>query len=196
MTLANSATSAVMSLLVAAVVVFAPARAQAQGVPPEIEAAIHLKVLSFDSALKSKVANGGLVLGVFHSGDKDSLAAATAIAKAFTVLVDKKKMTVHGKPVRVVTIPLGTDLDERLATVGAAYVAINVAAEQLAAIAKIAGTRKVPTLSASRAYLAGGLAIAVVVKDGKPAIVVHAGNAKRSGMTLDSKLLRLAEVIK
>lgn len=183
-------------LVVGAILMIAPARAHAQRVPAEIEAAIHLKVLSFDSALKAKVGNGGLVIGILHAGDKDSQAAATEIANAFTLLADKKKMTVHGKSVRVVTIPVGADIDQRLATVGAAYVSVNVAAEQLAAIAKSASTRKVPTLSGSRVYLSNGLAIAVIAKEGKPAIVVHAGNAKRSGMTLDSKLLRLAEVIK
>lgn len=188
--------NALCALVVAVIVMVVPARAHAQRVPAEIEAAIHLKVLSFDSALKTKVGNGGLVIGILHGTDKDSQAAATEIARAFTLLAEKKKMTVHGKSVRVVTIPLGADLDERLSTVGAAYVSLNIAAEQLAAIAKSAAARKVPTLSGSRVYLSSGLAIAVIAKEGKPAIVVHAGNAKRSGMTLDSKLLRLAEVIK
>lgn len=188
--------NSLFALVVSAIVMLAPARAQAQRVPAEIEAAIHLKVLSFDSALKAKVGSGGLVIGVVHAGDKDSQAAATEIANAFTLLADKKKMTVHGKSVRVVTILLGADIDERLSKVGAAYVSPNVAAEQLAAIAKSAATRRVPTLSSSRVYLSNGLAIAVIAKQGKPAIVVHAGNAKRAGMTLDSKLLRLAEVIK
>jgi hypothetical protein len=183
-------------LLVVALVVLAPGRAHAQRVPPDIEAAIHLKVLSFDSALKAKVATAGMVIGVVYNGDKESQAAATAMATALTQLADKKKMTVHGKAVKIVTIPLGADLDQRLATVGAAYVSINLAAEQLASIAKVAEARKVPTLSSARAYLSSGVAIAVVAKEGKPAIVVHAGNAKRSGMILDSKLLRLAEVIK
>lgn len=182
-------------LVVVALAVLTPGRAHAQRVPADIEAAIHLKVLSFDSALKAKVANG-MVIGVVYNGDKESAAVATAMATALTQLADKKKMTVHGKAVKVVTIPLGADLDQRIATVGAAYVSINLAAEQLAAIAKVAEARKVPTLSSSRAYLSSGVAIAVVAKDGKPAIVVHAGNAKRSGMILDSKLLRLAEVIK
>jgi len=36
----------------------------------------------------------------------------------------------------------------------------------------------------------------VVAKENKPSIVVHLANAQHSGMLLDSKLLRLAEVIK
>jgi hypothetical protein len=63
-------------------------------------------------------------------------------------------------------------------------------------VSKIAFASKMPTLCGNRSFLSNGLAVAVVAKENKPSIVVHAANAAHSGMVLDSKLLRLAEVVK
>jgi hypothetical protein len=113
-----------------------------------------------------------------------------------SVLSDKNGVTVHGKKVRAVAVPIGADLGDRLSGVSALYVIDDVPLDDVAAIARVAFARKMPLLSGDRSYLASGAAVAVVEKDNRPGIVVHASNAVQCGMVLDSKLLRLAEVVK
>lgn len=182
-------------LLVLVVALAAPRAAFAQ-VPPELEAAIHLKVLSFDAGLKSRLKGETLTIAVLQGVDKDSQASAAAMVAAFGTLGTKKKLTVHGKAVRVVTFAIGSDLADRVSGAHVLYVAGNVSGDLLAIVSRTAEAKKQPTLCGSRGYLSGGVAVAVVAKSDKPAIVVHAGNAKRTGMLLDAKFLRLAEVVK
>lgn len=184
-----------VTCLLLAFALLAPRVAAAQ-VPPDLEAAIHLKVLSFDSRLKARLTKDTFVIAVVHGSDTASQAAAASIAKAFTTIVSEKRLRFHGKPIRAITVAFGADLAERVADAAALYVSAGSDAAQLATIARLAETRKLPTLCGSREYLASGIAIAVIAKNDKPAIVVHAANAKRAEMVLDSKLLRLAEILR
>jgi hypothetical protein len=168
--------------------------ARADDIPPELEMAIHLKILSFDSGLKDRVTGDTITIAILHTGDRRSL--ANDYVNAVSTLSDKNSVTVHGKKVRAVAIPIAADLSDQLAKVSALYIVGGVGSDQVAAIARIAQSKKLPTLSGDRNYLSSGVAVAVVEKSGKPGIVVHAGNAKDCGMVLDSKLLRLAEVVK
>lgn len=171
------------------VVMLGMVRSVHAGVPPELEVAIHLKILSFDAGLKDRIKGDTLVIAILYpperKGDAAELVAAVAAA-------DQHKVTVHGKRLRGVAVPIGGDL----AGASVIYVTQSATSEQVATIARMAQASKLPTLCGSRAFLASGLAVAVVAKDSKPAIVIHAGNAAHSGMLLDSKLLRLAEVVK
>ena len=165
--------------------------AQANDLPPDLEVAIHLKILSFDDALKS-VNGNTIVIAVLYpakdpSGAGDYVGAITELAQ---------KVQVHGKKVRGVAVPITSDLGDKLAGVHVLYVMGTATSDQVSTVAKIAFTSKMPTLCGNRSFLSNGLAVAVVAKENKPSIVVNAGNAQRSGMLLDSKLLRLAEVIK
>jgi hypothetical protein len=76
------------------------------------------------------------------------------------------------------------------------YAVEDLGTDQVSTLAGIAFARKMPLLSGTRGFLGNGVAVAVIQKDNKPSIVVHVGNAKQCGMVLDSKLLRLAEVVK
>lgn len=181
-------------LLVWLLAILVPAStSHADDIAAELEVTIHLKVLSFDAALGKRLTGDALLVAVVHPPESQ---AAQSVVSVFTQL-DKKKVTVHRKRLRAVAVPLTADLGSRLPSgVGAIYVTAGATADQVAAVARLAQSRSVPTLSGNRSYLPSGLAIAVVGKSGKPSIVIHASNAKRSGMSLDPKLLRLAEVIK
>lgn len=176
------------------VVVLAMARPARAGLPPDLEIAIHLKILSFDAGLKDRVKGDALVIAVLHPPDRK--ADATDFVAAITS-ADRHKVTVHGKRLRAVAVPITAELGAQLAGINAVYVTASATGEQAALVARVAQTGKLPSLCGSRAFLAAnGLAVAVVAKANKPSIVVHAGNAGRAGMILDSKLLRLAEVVK
>jgi hypothetical protein len=164
--------------------------AQADRIPPQLEMAIHLKILSFDAGLKERATGSSITIAVLYPGDRRTA------ANEYVNAVAKSKVTVHGKSVRAVAIAVTPDLGDRLSGVSALYVLDGVEADQVSAISHMAFARKLPTLSGVRGYLSSGVAVAVVQKGEKSGIVVHVGNAKQSGMVLDSKLLRLAEVVK
>ena len=168
--------------------------AHASSIAPELEMAIHLKILSFDNGLKERATGNTIVVAVLHPADQKG--PASEHVSAVNAIASKSGGTVHGKRVRAVALPITLDLADRLSGVHVLYVVDGLAADNVAAIARIAAARKVPLLSGSRSYLSSGAAVAVVAKGNKPSIVVHAGNSKACGMVLDSKLLRLAEVVK
>jgi hypothetical protein len=168
--------------------------AHADRIPPQLEMAIHLKILSFDAGLKERATGTSITIAILYSGDHRT--AANDYVSAIAKLADKSKVTVHGKPVRAVALAITPDLGDRLSGVSALYVLDGVVADQVSAITQMAFARQMPTLTGNREYLSSGVAVAVVQKGEKSGIVVHAGNAKQSGMVLDSKLLRLAEVVK
>lgn len=173
---------------------FLPGAAYADSISPDLEMAIHLKILSFDTGLKERATGNTIVMAVLHPADQKT--AAAEYVSAVASMTDKSGGTVHGKRVRATAIPITLDLADRLSGVQVLYIVDGLGADSVAAIARIAAARKLPLLSGDRAYLSSGAAVAVVEKSNKPSIVVHAGNAKSCGMVLDSKLLRLAEVVK
>src|SRR5512140_2594483 len=145
--------------------------------------AIHLKILSFDAGLKDRATGDTIAMAILYTGDRKGV--ANAFVSAVAVLADKNNVTVHGKKVRAVAIPVTSDLSDRLSGISALYIIDGVGLDQVSAISRIAFARKLPTLSGDRAYLSSGVAVAVVEKSNKPGIVVHAGNAKECGMLLD-----------
>ena len=165
--------------------------AQAGDLPADLEVAIHLKILSFDDGLKSVTGNT-IVIAVLYPA-KDNAGVGEYVA-AITDL--SQKVQVHGKKVRAVALPISSDLSNQLSGVHVLYVMGTATSDQVSAVAKVGVASKLPTLCGNRSFLSNGLAVAVVAKENKPSIVVHLANAQHSGMLLDSKLLRLAEVIK
>jgi hypothetical protein len=168
--------------------------AQANDLPPDLEVAIHLKILSFDDGLKERVTANPIVIAVLYPA-KNSAGANDYVA-AITDLSEKQKVMVHGKKLRAVAVPITADLGDKLSGVHVLYVMGTADSDQVATVSRVAFANKMPTLCGNRSFLTNGLAVAVVAKDNKPSIVVHAANAAHSGMVLDSKLLRLAEVVK
>jgi hypothetical protein len=74
------------------------------------------------------------------------------------------------------------------------YVSAGIKGE-IPNIAKLAAKRGAPTLCGSRDQIKEGLAVGVVEKDGKPAMILNIKAMKMIGMNIDAKLLRLAEVV-
>ncbi len=65
-----------------------------------------------------------------------------------------------------------------------------------APILAAAQARKIPTVTLSRAQFQAGGTLGIVVKDGKPHILVNLPAARTAGMDLDPKLLQLSEVVR
>lgn len=170
--------------------------ARAGELSPLLEMGVQLNVLSFDAGLKERVTGDTLTIAIVHATDHAARITADKLANAVAELSEKKNITVHRKRVRVVLVPGASDMASRLAGVNAIYVANGVPMDQVAAIAAVGVRGNLPTLCSTRDNLQHGIAVAVVSKDNRPAIVVHVANAKRSGMLIDSKFMRLVEVVK
>jgi hypothetical protein len=184
--MASFAPRLVGCLVVAALLVLGRP-AVAGEIDPSLSAALHLKILSFDTSLKKRPDARLTIAVMYKSGSARSEASARAMAKALEALVVGKKVTVAGRKVDVLLLP--ADEVARRAGVDVVYAASDLEAD----LAQAGGR---PVLAGSRSYLGRGAAIAVVEKAGKPAIVVHLKAAEKSGMSLDPKLLRLSEVIR
>lgn len=172
-----------------------PTTARADDVAPLLEVGIQLNVLSFDAGLKERMIGDTLVIGIVYGVEPEAKARAEVIAAAVSALGRKNNITVHRRRVRTELVPY-EDAEKALASAGAVYVVKGLTEDEVGVVAAIAAKRKLPTMCASRPYLAQGLAVAVVRKDNKPQIVMHYKNATRAGMRIDSKFLRIIEVIK
>jgi len=164
-------------------------------IPPELEAAVHAKVLSFDRGLGEST--GPLRLAVaFDPASPASVESGKAIASGFRALA-QKRVTIHGRKLVVIEQPVGADVTKVVGELDAEALYLSDGLERsVALLARSAAARKIRTLCGRRDYLASGVAVAVEEKSRRPAIVLHIGNAKRIGMALDPRLVRLAEVVK
>ncbi|HVO11449.1 MAG TPA: YfiR family protein [Vicinamibacteria bacterium] len=157
-------------------------------VPAPVQATMAVRILDYDRALKTW-SGGRLTVGVVarHAG------AAAEFEQALS------GRDAQGVPIKVAAHPY-KDADSLRAWierngVGLLYLAPDVAAESAAAVA-VAGARKVPVLVASRAQFKDGATVGLVVRDGKPHILVNLGASRAAGMDLDPKLLQLSEVVR
>ena len=157
-------------------------------VPAPVQATMAVRILEYDRALRTW-SGGRLTIGVVarHAGAAAEFEQALAGRDA------------QGVPIKVAAHAykdadsLRTWLER--SSVGLLYLAPDAAAESAAAVA-VASARKVPVLVASRAQFQDGATVALVVRDGKPHIMVNLGASRAAGMDLDPKLLQLSEVVR
>jgi hypothetical protein len=165
-----------------------------ESVAAELEATLHLKILSYDRNLKKR-SGGKLVIGVLGRAD-DRGASGAAVATAFRELA--KKVTVQEMKPAVVELTLdGSDLQERLRAQGVTVVYLAPGLEgSVAEIDEAARGVGAATLTGRRSGVDAGVAVAVIADGKKPKIVINLPVAKKLGMDLDPSLLKLAEVKK
>ena len=184
---------ALLGAVVAAVVVL---EVTAQAVPAAQQAALFSRILAYDRNLKARAGAEVAVGIVFNGDDAASRAASDQMLAAFVPL---KVRTIHDLPFDVVAGPyagasrLGEWIDSQ--SVDVIYLAPGLEAA-FAEIVAVAAKRKVAVLTPQRPQVQLGAAIGVVIKDGKPGILVNLGAARSLGMDLDPKLLQLSEVIR
>lgn len=164
--------------------------------PVDIEAAIHLKVLSFDANLTDRPGERITIAVVYEPSDPESVKQSAAIRAALATLA--KRVTVQNKSVLIATIPynpvsLVADLAAQRSDV--IYVCSGIQREAVSAIVVAARPRNTPTLTNARHAVMWGLAIGVIRVDDKPKIIVNLAAVKYLGMKLNPALLRLAEVV-
>ena len=157
-------------------------------VPAPVQATMAVRILEYDRALKTW-SGGRLTVGVVarHAGGAAEFEQALSGRDA------------QGVPIKVAAHAYKDAESLRAwierSSVGLLYLAPDAASESAAAVA-VASARKVPVLVASRAQFQDGATVALVVRDGKPHIMVNLGASRAAGMDLDPKLLQLSEVVR
>ncbi len=164
-----------------------------------VEAALHFKVLGYDSNLV-KDDKALITFGVLaRKGERAKGGSSTNVQKDMTsaFLMLSQQAQVQRKRVRIVIIPtemssLHGDLNN--VQIDALYVPAEFQKE-ISEISKIAVRRKIPTLCSSVSQAERGLAVAVDTAGAKPQVVVNLQIARQSGMALSGRLLRLVRVL-
>jgi hypothetical protein len=172
-----------------------PAASPPAAVPPDLQAAIFSRVLSFDRALKPRVGKTVTIGILFQPSNEDSKQDRHRMITAFDAL----EKTIQELPSRLVSHGyrdarhLGAWIDEH--EVDVLYVTTGFEAE-LAEVRSVVADKKVVTLTPVREYVEQGLAIAVVARKNRPQVVVNLPATRAVGMDLDPKVLQLSDVIK
>lgn len=167
---------------------------EVEEVNPDLAAQLFLKILSYDRNLISR-SGGRLVLTIVYRPDNpDSERIRDVMQTAFQDRVSKSP--VLGRTVSLNVVPFDAkSITRRLQTVGTTIIYVTPGLDdQSGAMIAAAQALRAPTLTGRRSLLEGGLAIAVVINEDKPGIVINLPVAKNLGMDLDPNLLRLAEV--
>ncbi|MFZ5468323.1 MAG: YfiR family protein [Myxococcota bacterium] len=169
------------------------ARAESAGA---VRAALVLRILAFDRNLAARTQPSVTVAVIFKAGVAESEAAQKEMVADLSMLT--KKVTVAGKPVRIVSLPYTQgQLDAALAKVDASAIYVCPGLEdEVAAISKTTRGRSTLSLTSVEQAVKQGLAVGVVRRDNKSGILVNLPASRAEGADLDSGLLRVAEVLR
>jgi hypothetical protein len=157
-------------------------------VPANVQASLTVRILEYDRAFKSWAGNG-LTIGL--------LAKKADGAGLPELRQELNGREAQGLPLKTLdhvykdNDTLKTWIDHN--NVRLLYIAADLETET--AVLKDV-SRKLPTLVPTHGQFDAGATLGLVVKDGRPRILVNLPAAKTAGMDLDSKLLQLSEVVR
>lgn len=167
-----------------------------EAVPAQLQAEILIRVLGYDRQLKRRAGDMVRVGVLFKQGDPASERAQDEIVKALRSFASR---SIQGMPLAISSQPFKDPAElgawigqERLALV---YTAPGLAAHTVS-IRAVCVEKGVAAVSPVRALVEKGLALGIVLKRDRPAILVNLPAAEAMGLDLDPKLLELAEVIR
>ncbi len=163
-------------------------------IPAKLQAAIFMKVLSYDSNLKAR-SPSNVVIAIVT--DAQTSGRKSDIQSGFEAIAGK---SIQGKTVKITAIDFksGDQLNKDVKAAGAniLYVSKGAAEATINAVIGLANSNSVPVLCDAESLVRKGIAVGLTIESGKPKIVVNLKTAKQQGMKLSSKVLQLAKVIK
>lgn len=181
--------------LVAALAVAAPLVALAD-IPPDRQALILTRALSYDDNLKSRAGDSVVVAVLFKPGNPASEAMADTTTRAFKAVEGVK---VQNLPFRAVKVGYGGK-DALQAAIGAQGIdALYVCAGldgDASAIRDLARKVHVLTIGSREDLVEHGMSLGVFTVDSKPTITVNLAASREEGAAFSSELLRLAHVLR
>jgi hypothetical protein len=172
-----------------------PLRADDAPLSPDLQATILVRTLAYDHALPLR-AGRTVGVGVLFAGDgRDSPRSQYEIRQAFRrmegTLILGRRVLVQVHTYKD-SAALAAGIDEK--EIQALYVPSGLAGS-IDGIRPVCRGRKVATLTAERSLVQRGLAIGVVAQGSAPRLLVNLAAAQSEGMSLDAKLLRMADVL-
>jgi hypothetical protein len=188
------------ALLMCSIVLFSlasnPAWGQEMEIPARDQFPFFLKILSFERNLKC---HGGkeMVMGIlYEAGFEKSLRAKREMEQAVQRAQVKRNRdpSIHCVPIEV---GRETDLGRALARAGVRilYVA-PVQASCMKEVTRISRAQQVLTLTGVPEYAESGVSVAISKKGHRPSIIINLGAARAEGADFDSRLLKLAKIVR
>jgi hypothetical protein len=157
------------------------------------QAKLLLRVLSYDHALESW-SGGRLRIGVIHGAsppspehDCESIQEALASSATYTV----KKL-----PVEVVEVPIDVGSIEQLVAahrINVFFLCPSVRGE-IDQVLRFARAHRIAVLGGERGQSAQGVAVVVVIEEGRPKMLINVPAAQRHGHRFAVQLMKLAEL--
>jgi hypothetical protein len=162
------------------------------------EAALILRILSYDSTLRSRAQGGKVtVLVTYEPNDSSSRAARSRIVRALNAL--GRRTTVANMPARAVDHPFAGPGDLLAAARSAGAAAIYVAPgleSQVSTIANVTRRANLLSLTPVESNVRRGLAVGMVGSGSRTRLLINLDAVRSEGASLDAAVLRLAEVIR
>jgi hypothetical protein len=171
--------------------------ARGEDLPPRHQALLLLRVLAYDRNLKARVGGSATVLVLYRPGDPASEARRGALRSAFEEV--SREVVVSGLPVAVEEVPYRTaaELDAKLESSHAAMVYVDRALEgSLGEITQLTRRRGVLSADGSRSMVEAGVAVGIIARSGRAAVIVNLPVSRQEGANLDASLLAVAEVLR
>jgi hypothetical protein len=182
------------ALLLALLLLIHARDANSAGIPADKQALILLRVLAYDRNLAGRAGDTVRVAVLYRPGDSASeRSAAELVAAAGAV-----ERSVAGRPVRLISVPYSAATVERdLERTGASATFVcSGLTDDVARVAEATQKRAILSFSSEENMVHSGLAIGVVRRGERAAILVNLIAARAERADLSAELLRLAEVVR
>jgi hypothetical protein len=168
---------------------------QENDLPPDLQAKLLLKILTFDRNLEER-ADSAVVVGIVYNAEsEDSKKARLDLSSALENYSEKK---VKGLPVSHVSLEYSSwsDLSAEIRYSGVSVLYITPGnADNLKGVLKASRAQRVLTACGVVSYAEEGISVGMALKGKKPQIIINISSAKAEGCDFSSQLLKLARVI-
>jgi hypothetical protein len=170
-----------------------PARAD---IPPDRQALILTRALSYDNNLRSRAGDAVVVAVLYKAGSGASESMADQMLHAFKALEGAK---VQDLPFRAVKLPFSgkEGLKAAISSQGIDVLYSCTGLEgDLGTLKEVSHHEHVLTIGSREEHLSSGLSLGVFLTDGRATITVNLAASHDEGAAFSSELLRLARVLR
>jgi hypothetical protein len=185
-----------MRRLLAVLLLLAGGVAFADDIPATQQSYLIIRILAYDRNVRDRSGGSQVnVVVVYKAGLSASEAVQGNVVGALQTAAGTAN--VGGLPVNVFAVPYDATLEGKVTAAHAAAVYICPGLEsEVATIQAMTRKDRVLSFTDVEPNVKGGLSVGLVLRDGKPKILVNLSAAQAEGADLDSALLRVSEVIK
>ena len=174
----------------------ATSQAQEMAVPIDAQFPLFLKMFIFDRNFKTRVGDEVVIGIVYQKKFRASLNVKNKIINEISGIFTE---SVEGTSVRYVPIDMGDrpDLERAVSkhNVDILY-ATPLRALEIGEITAVSRARKILTLTGVPDYVESGLTVGIGVKGKRPQIIINLSAAKAEEVDFNSRLLKLAKIVK